>query len=117
VSNSRLEEGVVIPERYVTRDRLDVLREADHIARTVLEEKNMTGSVWQFPVVLAPLSFGRAESVILRPVNSENGMTANFARLPEMVIREISSRILETGLVDSVFLDVTDKPPATIEWE
>jgi GMP synthase (glutamine-hydrolysing) len=83
----------------------------------VLEEKNMTGSVWQFPVVLAPLSFGRAESVILRPVNSENGMTANFARLPEMVIREISSRILETGLVDSVFLDVTDKPPATIEWE
>ena len=117
VRECALDSGVVLPNRYLTRDRLDVLREADHIARTVLEERNMAGDVWQFPVVLAPLSYGLGESIILRPVNSSNGMTANFARLSEPVIREISDRILRTGLVDSVFLDVTDKPPATIEWE
>jgi GMP synthase (glutamine-hydrolysing) len=78
---------------------------------------NLAGAVWQFPVVLAPISFQNGESVILRPVNSVDGMTASFATLPVTLLQTISNNILKLGGVDAVFLDITDKPPSTIEWE
>jgi GMP synthase (glutamine-hydrolysing) len=75
-------------------------------------------AVWQFPVVLVPLSTnGNDESVILRPVNSKDGMTANFARLHRGLLISIAERIVRLPCVDAVYLDVSDKPPATIEWE
>jgi len=99
-------------------ERLSRLRQADHIVRTVMEEKELLESVWQFPVVLIPVSFCGGESIVLRPVNSQDGMTANFARLQQAVIEEMATRIVkEVPEIDAVFLDVTDKPPATIEWE
>jgi len=82
-----------------------------------MEEHNLTAKVWQFPVVLVPISFAGGETIILRPVNSEDGMTASFARLPEGVLRSMATDIASLPGVDAVFLDVTSKPPATIEWE
>ncbi|MFQ5849960.1 MAG: glutamine-hydrolyzing GMP synthase [Candidatus Binatia bacterium] len=111
-----LKEASVIPAT-LTSERLELLREADFIVRSMMDEAGLTESVWQFPVVLVPISFHDGETVILRPVNSEDGMTANFARLPTDLVYRIAEKITRLGKVDAVFLDVTSKPPATIEWE
>ncbi len=103
---------------FIDDARLSTLREADSIAREVMEAHGLMDSVWQFPVVLIPLTLGNGESIVLRPVNSQDGMTANFARIQKDVLKEIGDRILDRlSSVDAVFLDITDKPPATIEWE
>jgi len=101
----------------ITGKRIELLREADFIVRSSLDEEAMTDAVWQFPVVLMPLSFNGGESIILRPVNSEDGMTANFAHLPSYLIQRIAGKLMQLEMTDAVFLDVTNKPPATIEWE
>ncbi|HJU11370.1 MAG TPA: glutamine-hydrolyzing GMP synthase [Candidatus Binataceae bacterium] len=101
----------------ITRERLELLRQADYVARSEMEQANLAETVWQFPVVLAPISFQNGESIILRPVNSVDGMTASFATLPEHLLHRISDKILNLAGVDAVFLDITSKPPATIEWE
>ena len=112
----KLADGVVKPAA-MSKQRLEVLREADYIVRKTMEENNLTEAVWQFPVVLVPFGFSGGESVVLRPVNSEDGMTANFAWLPERVVRKMSDEIVRLAGIDAVFLDISDKPPATIEWE
>jgi GMP synthase (glutamine-hydrolysing) len=101
----------------LTRRRLELLRQADSIARLEIEQANLANTVWQFPVVLAPIAFSNGESIILRPVNSIDGMTASFATLPQELLLSISQKILNLPGIDAVFLDVTNKPPATIEWE
>ena len=101
----------------LTIERLDLLREADHRMRLVMRDHGLTDAVWQFPVVLLPISFGGGETVVLRPVNSVDGMTANFARLPHRVLQTMVASIAAIDGVGLVCLDVTDKPPATIEWE
>jgi GMP synthase (glutamine-hydrolysing) len=100
----------------IDRARLDLLREADYLARHIMEDAGIAQSVWQFPVVLIPVSFGGGESIVLRPINSEDGMTANFAP-PAPVLTKIADAIAALLGIDAVFLDITDKPPATIEWE
>lgn len=115
--NANLEAFRVLPGRTITADRLDLLREADFIVRTEMDSHGLTDTVWQFPVVLIPLSSDGGESIVLRPVNSEDGMTANFGRLPPKVLDRIALRVQDLVGVDAVFLDVSDKPPATIEWE
>jgi GMP synthase (glutamine-hydrolysing) len=111
----------------VTRDRLDILRFADQIARDELTVAGLDRDVWQFPVVLLAdvrsvgvqgdgRSYGHP--VVLRPVSSEDAMTADWSRLPYDVIARISTRITnEVPEVNRVVLDVTSKPPGTIEWE
>ncbi|HVQ18635.1 MAG TPA: glutamine-hydrolyzing GMP synthase [Actinomycetes bacterium] len=111
----------------VTRERLDVLRKADAIAREELTSAGLDRDVWQFPVVLLAdvrsvgvQGDGRTygHPVVLRPVASEDAMTADWARLPFDVIGRISTRITnEVAEVNRVALDVTSKPPGTIEWE
>lgn len=101
----------------LTSARIRLLRRADHIVRSVMEAFNIVDSVWQFPTVLIPISFKGGESVVLRPINSEDGMTANFARLPVEALESIGSELVKIPGIDAVFLDITDKPPATIEWE
>ena len=98
-------------------DRVELLRTADHIARSIMEKEGITSRVWQFPTVLIPVSFHGGESVVLRPINSQDGMTANFARLTIRVLKRMAHEIAALDGIDAVFLDVTDKPPATIEWE
>jgi GMP synthase (glutamine-hydrolysing) len=102
---------------HMSLKRIELLRETDYLAKTILESKGQHNAVWQFPVVLVPISFGEGECIVLRPVNSHDGMTANFAQLPIPVLTEIAEAICALDGVDVVFLDATDKPPATIEWE
>ncbi len=111
----------------VTRERLDLLREADAIARAELTAAGLDRQVWQMPVVLLAdvRSVGvqgdhrtYGHPVVLRPVSSEDAMTADWSRLPHEVIERISTRITnECPQVNRVVLDCTSKPPGTIEWE
>jgi GMP synthase (glutamine-hydrolysing) len=111
----------------VDRERLRVLRAADLIAREELTAAGLDRDVWQFPVVLLAdvrsvgvQGDGRTygHPVVLRPVSSEDAMTADWSRLPYDVIARISTRITnEVPEVNRVVLDVTSKPPGTIEWE
>jgi len=111
----------------VTAERLDLLREVDAIARQELTEAGLDRDIWQFPVVLLAdvrsvgvQGDGRTygHPVVLRPVTSEDAMTADWGRLPYEVLERISTRITnECREVNRVVLDITSKPPGTIEWE
>ena len=111
----------------VTEERLAILREADAIAREELTAAGLDRQVWQFPVVLLAdvrsvgvQGDGRTygHPIVLRPVSSEDAMTADWSHLPYDLIARISTRITnEVREVNRVVLDVTSKPPGTIEWE
>jgi GMP synthase (glutamine-hydrolysing) len=103
----------------MTRARLDLLREADAIVMAAVERHGLMRAIWQFPTVMLPLAIdGRGEElVILRPVLSERGMTARPAELPQALIDEIRDPILGLPGVSGLVLDLTTKPPGTIEWE
>jgi GMP synthase (glutamine-hydrolysing) len=111
----------------VTAERLEVLRAADAIAREELTRAGLDREIWQCPVVLLAdvrsvgvQGDGRTygHPVVLRPVSSEDAMTADWTRLPYDVLATISTRITnEVREVNRVVLDVTSKPPGTIEWE
>ena len=111
----------------VTASRLSVLRSADAIARAELSAAGLDRDIWQCPVVLLAdvrsvgvQGDGRTygHPVVLRPVSSEDAMTADWTRVPYEVLERISTRITnEVREVNRVVLDVTSKPPGTIEWE
>ncbi|GAA1401453.1 glutamine-hydrolyzing GMP synthase [Pseudonocardia kongjuensis] len=111
----------------VTHDRLETLRAADAIARDELTAAGLDREIWQCPVVLLAdvrsvgvQGDGRTygNPIVLRPVSSEDAMTADWTRLPYEVLERISTRITnEVSEVNRVVLDVTSKPPGTIEWE
>ena len=111
----------------VTRERLDILRAADLIAREELTAAGLDQEIWQCPVVLLAdvrsvgvQGDGRTygHPIVLRPVSSEDAMTADWTRLPYDVLARISTRITNSvPEVNRVVLDVPSKPPATIEWE
>jgi GMP synthase (glutamine-hydrolysing) len=111
----------------VTEERLELLRQADAIARAELTAAGLDGEIWQCPVVLLAdvrsvgvQGDGRTygHPIVLRPVSSEDAMTADWTRLPYDVLAKISNRITnEVDGVNRVVLDVTSKPPGTIEWE
>ncbi|NOZ81423.1 MAG: glutamine-hydrolyzing GMP synthase, partial [DPANN group archaeon] len=101
---------------YLTRERLDLLREADDRVMGLLREHGLYDSIWQFPVIAVPFG-AEGESIILRPVTSTEAMTARFGRIDEPVLREMADALLGIQGIDAVFLDITNKPPGTIEWE
>ncbi|GAA1955051.1 glutamine-hydrolyzing GMP synthase [Microbacterium aquimaris] len=111
----------------VTADRLEILRDADAVAREELTKAGLDGDIWQCPVVLLAdvrsvgvQGDGRTygHPIVLRPVSSEDAMTADWTRLPYDVLSKISNRITnEVRDINRVVLDVTSKPPGTIEWE
>ena len=111
----------------VTRDRLATLRRADAIVREELSAAGLDGEIWQCPVVLLAdvrsvgvQGDGRTygHPIVLRPVSSEDAMTADWTRLPYDLLAKVSNRITnEVAEVNRVVLDVTSKPPGTIEWE
>jgi GMP synthase (glutamine-hydrolysing) len=111
----------------VTFERLELLREADAIVRAELTAAGLDAEIWQCPVVLLAdvrsvgvQGDGRTygHPIVLRPVSSEDAMTADWTRLPYDVLARISNRITnEVEGVNRVVLDVTSKPPGTIEWE
>ncbi|TSC98830.1 MAG: GMP synthase (glutamine-hydrolysing) [Candidatus Peregrinibacteria bacterium Greene1014_49] len=104
----------------ITRERAELLREADDIVLQEMRTADLYERIWQFPVVLLPVGIGRGEkgqSIVLRPIASTDAMTANAFLLPPEVIKNITERILRLPGIDAVFYDLTNKPPATIEWE
>jgi len=111
----------------VTQERLDLLREADLIVRDELHAAGLDREIWQCPVVLLAdvrsvgvQGDGRTygHPIVLRPVSSEDAMTADWSRLPYEVLAKISNRITnEVAGINRVTLDITSKPPGTIEWE
>ncbi len=111
----------------VTRERLDIVRRADAIAREELTLAGLDRDIWQMPVVLLAdvrsvgvQGDGRTygHPIVLRPVTSEDAMTADWGRLPYDLLEKVSTRITnEVPEVNRVVLDVTSKPPGTIEWE
>ena len=103
---------------YLTTERLDLLREADAIVMEALDRHGLMPRLTQMPTVLVPLSSdGTGESIVLRPVTTEDFMTARFGRLPADFLREVTTRLLELEGVEAVYYDVTHKPPGTVEWE
>jgi GMP synthase (glutamine-hydrolysing) len=99
-------------------ERLARLRRADAIVRRRSHESGFDKKVWQFPVVLIPVgSAERPDSVVLRPIDSVDGMTAQSVSMDEPLLRSIAAELLEIEGVCGVFYDLTHKPPATIEWE
>ena len=111
----------------ITQERLDLLREADLIVRDELHAAGLDREIWQCPVVLLAdvrsvgvQGDGRTygHPIVLRPVSSEDAMTADWSRLPYDVLAKISNRITnEVAGINRVTLDITSKPPGTIEWE
>ena len=111
----------------VTKERLDLLRKADAIVRQELSEAGEDRNIWQCPVVLLAdvrsvgvQGDGRTygHPIVLRPVSSEDAMTADWSRLDHELLARISNRITnEVEGVNRVVLDITSKPPGTIEWE
>lgn len=111
----------------VNQERLEILRAADLIAREELTSAGLDDQIWQCPVVLLAdvrsvgvQGDGRTygHPIVLRPVASEDAMTADWVRIPYDVLEKISTRITnEVKDVNRVVLDVTSKPPGTIEWE
>jgi GMP synthase (glutamine-hydrolysing) len=105
-------------EASITKQRLDILREADAIVREFCLVTDFEAQVWQFPVVLLPLGTNSSpESVVLRPINSVDGMTADVVLMPDASLDDLTSMLLALPAVAAVFYDLTHKPPGTIEWE
>jgi GMP synthase (glutamine-hydrolysing) len=100
-----------------SREGLDVLREADARVRDILAEYDTQKKIWQCPVVMLPLKRKGESAIAIRPVESHDGMTAQYAKLPWPVIERITGAVLQVPGVGALLYDVTNKPPATIEWE
>ena len=102
----------------MTPTRLARLRQADAIVRRHAEASGFDRQVWQFPVVLIPCGDGHApDSVVLRPIHSVDGMTAQVVLMPNDLLQPLAQELLEVEGVAAVFYDLTHKPPGTIEWE
>lgn len=113
---------------YLTPDRIQTLQRADDIVMKTLQEMGLYSDIWQFPVVLVPISFSSSqvskfssltpqESIILRPINSTDVMSASVGKLPWAFFEKVTSEILKDPKISAVFLDITSKPPGTVEWE
>jgi GMP synthase (glutamine-hydrolysing) len=100
---------------FLTADRLDRLRRCDAIVRRLTHKSGFDRQVWQLPVVLIPL--GSPDSVVLRPIDSVDGMTAQAVLMPDDLLAKIKTELLEVPGISAVFFDLTHKPPGTIEWE
>jgi GMP synthase (glutamine-hydrolysing) len=110
--------SLAIHPASLTRDRIALLRAADALVTRIVRARGLYDAIWQMPVAMLPLgaAAGR-ETIVLRPVNSRDGMTADYARLPAPVVSDLARALGELDGVDAVLYDVTNKPPATIELE
>jgi GMP synthase (glutamine-hydrolysing) len=102
----------------LSHGRLELLREADAIVREMTHESGFDKLVWQFPVILIPLGAGESrDSVVLRPVRSVDGMTADSVTMPDELLHAMTVRLMRIPEIAGVYYDLTHKPPGTIEWE
>jgi GMP synthase (glutamine-hydrolysing) len=103
----------------LTTEGVARLRRADATVRRLSHESGFDHQVWQFPVILIPLGAGAGapDSVVLRPVDSVDGMTARSVEIPPPLLQKMCAELLEQEGIAGVFVDLTHKPPGTIEWE
>jgi GMP synthase (glutamine-hydrolysing) len=102
----------------IARGRLELLRRADAIVRELSHDSGFEHQVWQFPVVLIPLGAAECrDSVVLRPIQSTDGMTADSVAMPEDLLRRMAAALMALPEIAGVYYDLTHKPPGTIEWE
>ena len=110
--------GLQVRACGLTPERLERLRAADAAVRRLSHESGYDHQVWQFPVILIPLGTAAApDSVVLRPVDSVDGMTAQSVGMDESLLRQMCAEVLSINGIAGVFYDLTHKPPGTIEWE
>jgi len=118
VSSNLPLSGMRVLEAGLTKERVERLRAADAIVREMSNASGFDAKVWQFPIVLIPLGCSEMpDSVVLRPIDSIDGMTAQSVGMDEPLLREMADRLLKVAGICGVFYDLTHKPPATIEWE
>lgn len=107
-----------VPKSDICESRIEMLQKADKVVTDTLLKTNTYTTVWQFPVVLIPLGFELGtESVVLRPIDSIDAMSATVGKLPWEVFETMAQEIQKIPGISAVFLDITSKPPGTIEWE
>ena len=118
-SNSRdYEEPFKIREAFCSSDRLDLLREADFMVTQILEENGLMREIFQLLVILLPISKnGKEDCLVLRPVVSEDVMTAQFARIDWNLLDPLVESLIGLAGIETVFYDITHKPPGTFGWE
>ncbi len=117
-NNKDLNAPYIIRGAFCSKDRLDLLREADFMATQMLKENGLMEKIFQLLVILLPISKnGKEDSLVLRPVVSEDVMTAQFARINWNLLDPLVESILGLSGIETVFYDITHKPPATFGWE
>lgn len=103
---------------YLDKSHSDLLRDADFIVSKILKKRGISQEIWQMPVVLIPVGKKKGRfSIVLRPVESMEAMTANFYPMRRKFLKEIVKSLKKLKKISWVFYDITDKPPGTIEWE
>ncbi len=103
-------------EQYAEKKHFDSLRKFDNICTEFLQENDLYEKIWQMPVVQLPLRLDDKPCIVMRPVNSSEAMTANFAEIDQNLLKGLWGRFVAEG-AGSLWYDVTHKPPGTIEWE
>jgi len=114
---SEKDPSLGLHEGYLTRDRIDVVRHADFIMTQALTRYGLMRKVFQHLTIALPLGPTGHESIVLRPVFSEDVMTARFATLPWELVQEVTDQILQHPPITDLYYDITHKPPATFGWE
>jgi len=111
--------GARVVAATITRHRLDLLREADAMVMNGLREHGLYHSFWQCPTAMVPLELNGQgqEFVVIRPVQSERAMSAQPVNLPSELKKDLFERMVALDGISGVGLDLTSKPPGTIEWE
>ena len=112
------DEALKLQEGYCTKDRLDQTRDADDIVLTALHKSDWYNKIFQHLTINLPYASSKERcSFVLRPLCSEDVMTARFAQLPQNLLMDIVQEISKLPYVDAIFFDLTNKPPATFGWE
>ena len=106
-----------VKKAFVSKARLNLLRKIDAIVNKNIFNNPSCSHIWQMPVVLVPFGYDMQESIVLRPVESQEAMTVSFAQIPKEALHNITEEIKKLNKIDYIFYDITNKPPGTIEWE
>jgi len=114
----KLPKKLVFSEIELNKEFSDLLRDTDFKVNKILKKYEIMNEIWQMPIALLPIGKKKGRySIVLRPVESNEAMTANFYPMKRKILKEIVKSILELKKISFVFYDITNKPPGTIEWE
>jgi len=117
--NTGLVKSLTSQDVFVSRDRVLTTQKADKIVMDYIYDNKMDRDIWQCPTVLIPVKVNDSEyeSIVLRPVESTEAMTANFYHMNWLHIEKLTKKLIGLKCLSGVFYDITNKPPGTIEWE